>query len=66
MYGKRYGGNEAEGEPRMALDDMASVIAAVVALADDAFVAFDLFPEGVLATSENETHGDELVVRWNR
>jgi hypothetical protein len=50
----------------MALDDMTSVIAAVVALADDALVAFDLFPEGVLAASENETHGDELVVRWNR
>lgn len=50
----------------MALDDMASVIAAVMALADNALVAFDLFPEGVLATSENETHADKLVVRWNR
>lgn len=50
--------DEAEGEPRVALDDMTGVIAAIVALADHTFVAFDLFAEGVLAASENKTHGE--------
>ena len=37
---------------------MTGVIAAIVALADHTFVAFDLFAEGVLAASENKTHGE--------
>lgn len=42
----------------MALDDVAVVVSAVVALADDAFVAFDLLAEGMLATGEYQTHGE--------
>lgn len=48
--------NEAEGEPRVALDDMAAVVSAVMALTDDPLVAFDLLPEGVLSTGEYQTH----------
>lgn len=48
--------NEAEGEPRVALDDLAVVVAAVVTLAYHAFVAFHLLPEGVLAAGEDQTH----------
>lgn len=48
--------NEAKGKPRVRLDDLAAVVAAVVALADDALVALDFLAEGVLATGEDETH----------
>jgi len=48
--------NEAEGEPRVALDDVPAVVAAVVAPADDALVSLDFLPEGVLAAGEDETH----------
>lgn len=40
----------------MALDDVAAVVAAVVAPADDALVALDLLAEGVLAAREDEAH----------
>src|ERR1700761_9001304 len=49
--------DKAEGEPGMRLDDMARVVAAVVAPADDALVPLDFLAEGVLAKGENEAHG---------
>lgn len=49
---------EAEGEPRVALDDMAGIVSAVVALAYDAFVALDLLAECVFTAGEDETHCD--------
>lgn len=55
--------NEAECKPRVAFDDMTGVVTAVVALTDDALVAFDLLAEGVLAASEDETHGG-VGWRW--
>ncbi len=58
------GGNthdEAEGKPRVALDDMAADIAAVVAPADNALVALHVFAERVLAAREDDTHGSGLV-----
>lgn len=48
--------NEAKSEPWVAFDDLAVVVATVVALADDTLVALDLLPEGVLATGEYQTH----------
>lgn len=51
---------EAEGEPRVTLDNMTGIVAAVVALADYALITFDLFTEGVLAARENKTHGELL------
>lgn len=50
--------NKAKGEERAALDDTARHVATVVALADDALVALDFGPEGVLpADEEEEDHG---------
>lgn len=49
--------NEAEGEPRVALDDLTGIVATVVALADHALIALNLLAEGVLAARENKTHG---------
>jgi hypothetical protein len=49
--------NEAKGEKGMALDDVAGHVAAVVALADHAFVALDFLAEGVLSADEEEEHG---------
>lgn len=49
--------NEAQGKPRMAFDDLAAVVSAVVALADDALVALNLFAEGVFAAGKYNTHG---------
>lgn len=48
--------NEAECEERIALDDMAGHVAAVMALADDALIAGDLLAESVLAADEEEEH----------
>ncbi len=48
--------DEAKCEPRMALDDMAADVAAVVAPAYDALVALDLLAERVLAAREDDTH----------
>lgn len=45
----------------MAFDDMAAVVATVLAAADDAFISLDLLPEGVLAAGENKTHDDEMI-----
>lgn len=57
-YGEGYDGNEAKCEEWAALDDTARHVATVVALADDALVALDLGPEGVLAADEEEEdHG---------
>lgn len=50
--------NEAKGEEWAAFDDTARHVATVVALADDALVALDFGPEGVLAADEEEEdHG---------
>jgi hypothetical protein len=38
------------------LDDVPGPVAAVVALASDALVAFDFLAEGVLAAREDKTH----------
>jgi len=48
--------NPTKREPRMALDDVASHVAAVVALADHALVTLDGLAEGVLAAHEEEEH----------
>lgn len=45
--------DEAESEPRVALDDMSRVVTAVVALAGEALVSLDLLTEGVLAAGED-------------
>lgn len=44
--------DKAECEPRIALDDMRGVVTAVVTLARNAFVAFDLLAESMLAAGE--------------
>lgn len=51
-------GHEAESEPRIALDDMAGIVSAVVALAHDTLETLDLLAEGVLTAGEYETHRD--------
>ena len=51
--------DKAESEPRIALDDVAGVVAAVVAATHDALVALDFLAEGVLAAGEDEAHGRE-------
>lgn len=51
-----YYGNKTEREPRVSLDDGRGPVAAVVALARQAFVAFHLAPEAVLAADEEEEH----------
>jgi len=56
VHGQRDDGNEAEGEPRMALDDAPAVVAAVVASAHDALVALDFLAEGVFTAREHNTH----------
>lgn len=56
--------NEAKGEPRVGLDDGPGVVAAVVTPADEAFVAFHLLAERVLAAREDDAHGCGL--RWAR
>lgn len=48
--------NEAKSEPGVGLDDTTTVVSAVVALAGDALVAFELLAKGMLATSEDDTH----------
>lgn len=49
--------DEAESEPRVLLDHMGRIIATIMAPADNAFVAFDLFAESVLSAGEYQTHG---------
>ena len=49
--------NEAKGEPGVGFDDGAGVVAAVVAPAHKALVAFHILAEGVLAASEDDAHG---------
>lgn len=46
----------------MGLDNMSAVVAAIVTTTDNALVAFNLLPEGVLATCEDETHGDACTL----
>lgn len=53
--------DKAKGEPRVRLDDMPRQVAAVVALAGDALIAFYFLTESVLAACEDETH-DVVVV----
>lgn len=53
---ERNDGNEAESEPRMALDDTARIVAAVVAPAHKSFVSFNFLAEGMLAARENQAH----------
>lgn len=57
LEGQGQDGHEAECEPRVRLDDATRVVAAVVALANDALVALDLLAEGVLAAGEYDAHG---------
>lgn len=54
-------GNEAKGKPRVALDDMARVVSAVVAPAYNSLVPFHLLLECVLAARKYETHGACLI-----
>ena len=49
--------NEAKGEPGVGFDDGAGIVAAVVAPADEALVAFHILAEGVLAASKDDAHG---------
>ncbi len=49
--------HKAKGKPRVRLDDVAAVVAAVVATADDTLIALDLLAERVLAAREDDTHG---------
>lgn len=51
--------NEAESEPRMALDDTARIVAAVVAPTHKSFVSFHFLTEGMLAARENQAHDVE-------
>lgn len=53
--------NKAKGEPRMTLDDMAAVVATIMALTDDAVIALDLLAEGVFTTREYDTHGEVVA-----
>lgn len=52
LKGERHDRDKAECEPRIALDDMRGVVTAVVTLARNAFVAFDLLAESMLAAGE--------------
>lgn len=45
--------DETERKPRVTLDDMGGVVAAVVALAGDALVSLNLLAEGMLAAGED-------------
>ena len=47
----------AKGEERTALQHAAGHVTAVVALADDAFVAGELLADGLFAADEEEEHG---------
>ena len=48
--------NEAKSEPRVRLSYRPRKVSAIVASADQPFIAFNLLAEGVLATSENDAH----------
>lgn len=50
--GERDDRDKAECEPRVALDDTGGIVTAVVALADNAFVTFNLLAEGMFAAGE--------------
>lgn len=54
-------GNKAKGKPRVRLDDLATVVAAVVTLAGDTLVALDFLAKGMFATGEDKTHGGCFV-----
>lgn len=48
--------DEAEREPRVRLDHVAGVVAAVMTLADDAIVPFDSLPKRMFSAGEYQTH----------
>jgi hypothetical protein len=50
--GERDDRDKAECEPRVALDDMSGVVTAVVTLASDALVSFNLLAEGMFAAGK--------------
>jgi hypothetical protein len=54
--------NPAESEPRIAFGDVGGHVAAVVALAHHALIAFDFLSEGVLSAHKEEEH-DEVCKR---
>lgn len=56
LEGEGDNGDETKGEPRVALDDMASHVTAVVALAYHALVAGHLLAEGMFAAGEEKEH----------
>lgn len=62
FYRKRNDGNKAESEPRMALDDTARIVAAVVAPTHESFVSLHFLAEGMLAARENQAHVESLDV----
>ena len=48
--------NPAESKPRITLGDVGGHVAAVVALAYHALIAFDFLSEGVLSAHKEEEH----------
>ena len=48
--------DEAKGKPRVLLNDVPGVVAAIIAPAHDALVALDLLAKCVLAAREDQTH----------
>lgn len=60
--GQRDDRNPAESEPRIALGDVGGHVAAVVALAHHALIAWDFLSEGVLSAHKEEEH-DEVCKR---
>jgi hypothetical protein len=62
MDAERDDWHEAEGEPRVALYDSRRVVPAVMALAENVFVALKLFGELMLSTSKNKTHFQYLLI----
>jgi len=59
-------GNEAEGEPRMTLDDIARVVSAVVAPAHNPLIPLDFLAKRVFATGEDDAHGGDSSASWAR
>jgi len=49
--------DEAKGKPGMLFDDMPTIIATVIATADNAFISFYLLAEGMLSARKYDTHG---------
>lgn len=52
--------HEAEGEPRVRLDDASTVVSAIETTADDATVSLNFLAKCVLAARKNDTHGEAV------